>query len=82
MKAYQVSPRSMLRLTNRTIATHATAAFLDNRAMDVGGRVSTQYAVGPGRGTVNRRVEIAVAIFTILTTLSLVVLLLLKVLYL
>jgi len=83
MKASQVSaiPRSMLRLKDRTIATYDTTAFLDTRAIDLGGRVTTRYTIDPGLERRTRHVGIAAALFTILTTVSLIVLLALRVAY-
>lgn len=83
MKVRQVPPTpcSLVRIKGRTVATYDVVAFLDIRAQDLGGRTASS-----ARGSIcNRRaqrVETAVAITVILATLSLIVLLSLKQVYL
>jgi hypothetical protein len=82
MQASQVSaiPRTVVRLRGRAIATYDATAFLDTRAIDLGGRVTARYTRRPVLEAERRHVEIAVAIVTVLATLSLIVLLSLNVL--
>ena len=79
MKARQASPipRTLLCLKGKLIATYDAVAFLDNRAQDPGGRTGAQTT----RWREERRLGTAVAIAVILTAISLIALLPLKLLY-
>ena len=67
-------PRSLMRLKGRAIATYDTAAFLDTRAQDLGGRVAGSAMCGSVYKE-HQCLEVAVATLVSLVTLSAVVLL-------
>jgi len=75
------APRSLVRLADRTFATYDTVVFLDPRAADLGGRIApsrTQEPVDARRG---RLFAIGAAVTAVLATVSLFVLLALRMRY-
>ena len=83
MQVRQVSPipRSLVTFKGKAVATYDAVAFLDPRAVDLGGRVAEATTLEFAHKRGDQCLEIAVAIAVILATFGAIVILSLKLTY-
>lgn len=83
VKVRQLSPTpcSLVRLRGQAVAIYDTAAFLDARARDLGGRVAESATLGFANEKGDERLATTLAIAVILAILGVIVALSLKLTY-